>query len=365
MFRSRWWLFCAALALGSTLGATPPLTTIQDVLYSSDGTRFNGLITITWPSFEASDASNIAAQTLQLNITNGILFVQLVPTTDADTPAIYTVQYNSDNGTLYAEAWAVPPSSTSLRVIDVRVAPGTVTGSAPSSGSSTPPGNSSSSPILISDVTGLQAALNARPPEGTGFAVARTAIIDSTGAIDGAVGNLSDCMHVDGTSGSCGSSSGASVGFVDAEVPGGTLDGSNASFTLANSPSPALSLELFRNGLLMSQGGDYTLSGNAVTFFTLSIPQPGDVLLASYRLNVSLPNIGFVDQETPAGTVNGVNAAFTTSQIANPSSSLILFRNGLRMTPGVDYTLSSNAITFLAVVPQTGDILLCSYRIAQ
>ena len=372
MFRSRWWLSSAALVLGSTLCATPPLTTIQDVLFSSDGLRFNGLLTITWPSFEASDTSNIAAGAIELQITSGILYVQLVPTANADTPAIYTVQYNSNNGTLYTEAWAVPSSSDPLRVVDVRVAPGTVTGSAPSpsyppsSPSSTPPANSTG--LTISSVTGLQSALNARPVEGTGFTVSRAAIIDATGAIDGALGNLSDCLHVDGTSGSCGSASAGStvVGFVDSEVPGGTMDGSNSSFTLANTPNPATSLELFRNGLLMNQGGDYTLTGNAVAFLTSSIPQPGDAILASYRLGGSLPNVGFVDQETPSGTIDGVNSSFITSQVPNPPTSLILFLNGIRMTSGVDFTFSNNAISFLTgLQPQPGDILTCSYRVAQ
>jgi hypothetical protein len=368
MFRSRWWLICAALALGSTLWATPPLTTIEDVLYSSDGTRFNGLITIAWPSFEASDTSDIAAGTLQLQITSGILYVQLVPTSNAITPGIYTVQYNSNNGTLYTEAWAVPPSTVSLVVADVRVAPGTVTGSAPtptfppSSGSSTPPSNLTS--ITISEVTGLQSALNIRPIEGTGFTISRAAIIDSTGAIDGAIGNLSDCLHVDGSSGSCGSA-GGSPGFIDAEVPSGAVNGSNSSFSLANVPSPGASLELFRNGLLMDQGGDYTLTNNSVNFLAGSVPQSGDVLLASYRLNVTIPNVGFVDQETPSGTINGVNASFTSSQVPTPSTSLLFFRNGLRLTPGIDYTLSGSSISFLSgQVPQTGDVLLCSYRIA-
>jgi len=372
MFRPRWWLSCAALALGSTLCATPPLTTIQDVLFSSDGLRFNGLLTITWPSFEASDASNIAAGTIELQIADGILYVQLVPTSNADTPAIYTVEYNSNNGTLYTEAWSVPPSSTSLRVADVRLAPGTVTGSAPSPSplssypSSTPPANSSG--LTINSVTGLQSALNARPVEGTGFTVSRAAVIDATGAIDGALGNLSDCLHVDGTSGACGAASTGSavVGFVDSEVPGGTMDGSNSSFTLANTPNPAASLELFRNGLLMNQGGDYTLTGNTLAFLTSSIPQPGDVLLASYRLGGSLPNVGFVDQETPSGTIDGVNSSFITSQVPNPPTSLTLFLNGIRMTTGVDFTFSNNTISFLTgLQPQPGDILTCSYRVAQ
>ena len=374
MFGFRRWLLCATLAFGLKLGATPPLTTIQDVLFNSDGSRFNGALTISWQSFEASDTTNIAASSELLQISNGILYVQLVPTTNADTPAIYTVQYNSSGSTVYTEAWAVPPSSTSLRVRDVRVAPGTVTGSAPtpssppanSSGSTTPPANSTI--LQISNVTGLQNALNVRPTEGTAFTVSRAAVIDSTGAIDGATGNLSDCLHVDGTSGVCGTGSGGtSTGtFVDAESPAGTMDGTNAAFTLVSAPAPPASLAMFRNGLLLKQGNDYTLSGNALTFLTGAVPQPGDVLEASYRVSVTMTGVGFVDMEAPAGTINGSNASFTLSQVPNPLASLALFRNGIRLTSGVDYTVSSNSITFGAeYVPQTGDIVVCSYRVAQ
>ncbi|HLG97073.1 MAG TPA: hypothetical protein VKX49_12240 [Bryobacteraceae bacterium] len=375
MFRFRQWLLCATLGLGLKLGAAPPLTTIQDVLFNSDGSRFNGVLTISWQSFEASDTTNIGASTDRLQITNGILYVQLVPTTNADTPAIYTVQYNSSGSTMYTEAWAVPPSSTSLRVRDVRLAPGTVTGSAPtpssppgtgSNGTSTPPANSTA--LQITDITGLQNALNIRPTQGTAFAIARAAVIDSVGAIDGATGNLADCVHVDGTSGPCGSvSGGGGAGtFVDAEFPSGTLDGVNAHFTLANTPVPASSLQMFRNGLLLKQGNDYTVSGNTLTFLAGAIPQPADVLLGSYRISVALSGIGFVDMETPSGTLNGSNTSFTLSQIPSPASSLDVFRNGIRLTSGLDYTLSNNTLTFLSAdIPQTGDVLLCSYRVSQ
>ena len=98
---------------------------------------------------------------------------------------------------------------------------------------------------------------------GTAFGISRSAVIDATGAIDAAAGNLSDCLHVDGTSGPCGS---VSTTFIDAEIPAGTINGTNAAFTLANVPNPPASLALFRNGLLLTQGGDYTLSSNAITF---------------------------------------------------------------------------------------------------
>jgi len=360
MFRFRWWLWCA-LALGPSLEATPPLTTIQDVLFTADGNRFNGVITISWQSFEASDTSNVASGVTRVPVTNGILYLQLIPTTTALTPAIYTVQYYSNNKMFYTEAWTVSPSAASLRVQDVRMAPGTVTGG----GSPAP---SASTTVQIPDVSGLQAALNIRPTEGTGFTVSRAAVINASGSIDGAAGNLTDCMHVDGTSGPCGTGTGGSTTgtFVDAEIPAGTLDGANASFTLANAPNPSSSLYIYRNGLLLKSAADYSLSGAAITFLAGAVPQPGDALLASYRLGVTLSGIGFVDSETPAGALDGINAGFTLSQVPNPASSLAVFRNGVRLKSGVDYTNAANGITFTSgLLPQPGDVLVCSYRVAQ
>jgi len=352
MFSFKWWLLYAGLAFSVRLEATPPLTTISDTLFNADATPFSGVVTISWPTFEASDTSNVAAESEQIQVNGGVLFVQLVPTTNANTAAIYTVQFASLGVSLFTQAWAVPPSDVPLRVRDVLVAPGSVSGSAPAVVTL----------ISIADVTGLQSALSVRATIGTSFAISRSAIIDATGAIDGAEGNLSDCLHVDGTSGPCAS---FSTTFIDGEIPQGALNGVNASFVLANVPDPSTSLALFRNGLLLLQGGDYVLAANGVTFQTGAVPQSTDILLASYRLSVSLPGVGFVDQETPSGVINGVNAAYTLSQTPAPSTSLAVYRNGVRLTPGVDYTAVGSAITFGPILPQTGDTVICSYRIVQ
>ena len=71
--------------------------------------------------------------------------------------------------------------------------------------------------------------------------------------------------------------------FSDGETPTGVINAMNTTFTLNFSPSPTVSLTLSRNGLLMKQGTDYSLSGTVITFFPGSVPQTGDVLLASYR----------------------------------------------------------------------------------
>jgi hypothetical protein len=262
----------AAGAIGIAAGQ-PALTTIQDILYRADGTRFTGTMFIKYNSFLAGDTSNIATANLTLAIVNGVLRVRLVPTTTASAGAQYNVTYNSNGIDQFTEIWAVPPSTLILRVRDVRVSTGTIVGPGPVT-----------TPVQIGDVVGLANELAVRPMKGVGFGVGRTAVINQAGQIDAASGNLGDCVHVDGSSGPCGSGGGATGGsFADAEIPIGLVNGSNTVFTLSSAPSPAASLELSRNGLLQLAGTDYQISGNTVTFFLASVPQSGDLLVASYR----------------------------------------------------------------------------------
>lgn len=71
--------------------------------------------------------------------------------------------------------------------------------------------------------------------------------------------------------------------FIEAETPAGTIDGTNLAFTLASTPGPLVSLRLFRNGIRLTQGSDYTIAANKITFVQGAQPQAGDVLLADYR----------------------------------------------------------------------------------
>lgn len=270
-------LLVLLLAATGVAQAQPALTTIQDILYRADGTRFSGTMFITWSSFLAGDTSNIATANLTLPIVNGVLRVQLVPTTTASAGAQYNVTYQSGGVNQFTEVWAVPPSGPKLRVRDVRLSSGVVVGSAPST-----------APIQIGDVTGLANALAVRATEGAGFSIGRTAIINPSGQIDAAAGNLGDCMHVDGSSGACGTGTSGGTGgilplFSDAETPAGTVNGVNAAFTLLFAPSPIGSLIIFRNGVLQTHGIDYSIAGNVVTFLVGSLPQTGDTLIASYR----------------------------------------------------------------------------------
>lgn len=339
--------------------AQPPLTTIQDTLYKADGTLFNGLLIISWNSFLADNQANIVSQSITVQVVGGIFQVQLVPTADANPPTAYTVTYNSAGKIQFQETWVVPVSTTPLTISQVRTSNSTTTAS--------PVQPAQQTPIAENAVTGLTNDLSLRPIKGPGFATGSVAMIDPNGMIDAVVGNPSDCVFVGGTSGPC--STGGGVQYSDGETPGGTMDGNNASFTLANAPSPAQSLVLFRNGIAQNPAADYTLSGSTVQFLTGAVPQPGDSLSAWYRLSGGSSGsqtgaVQYSDGETPGGTMDGVNATFTLLNSPSPAHSLELFRNGVALQSSVDYTLSGSTVQFLSgAVPEPGDTLLAWYRL--
>jgi hypothetical protein len=97
------------------------------------------------------------------------------------------------------------------------------------------------------------------------------------------------------------------------EIPSGLVNGVNAAFGLAATPSPAASLTLFRNGLLMRQGVDYQITGSAITFFSVSIPQTGDLLMANYR---------FADPSNPLGSLTAPQVVCSSAGISTSATSL-------------------------------------------
>ena len=299
--------------------AAPSLTTIQDVLYKANGERFSGIAVIEWSSFEASDSSNVAAGSVTVRIVDGVFRTQLVPTTNSRPAAHYTVRYNSDGKTQFTETWAVPASVTPVGLRVVRTV-----GSPPVIGGET-------APIEITDVTGLEDELAARPTKGSEYTPYGVAVIGPTGLLESATGDPTDCVRVDSTSGPCSFDSSTS-GFVDNETPGGAINGSNRVFTLSVAPVPESGLMVYRNGLLQRSGVDYTLAGVTITFVTAATPQSGDILLAFYRLASADPGVE-PPPELPAPTVqvlcigNGATTSSTTAtslaQCVIPAGTLV------------------------------------------
>lgn len=95
-----------------------------------------------------------------------------------------------------------------------------------------------------------------------------------TNAGSGAWVATSDQAYVAPTTGSVGH-------LVTREVPSGTINGSNATFTLANTPLAGTDTgELNGVDLQSGAGNDYTISGATITM--LQVPQTGDRLLWTY-----------------------------------------------------------------------------------
>ena len=110
------------------------------------------------------------------------------------------------------------------------------------------------------------------------------------------------------TTGGGGSGGGAAITF--SETPGGAVNGVNLTFTLVGTPSPSTSLLLTRNGLLQTQATDYTLSGSTITFLSVSKPQTGDILRATYQTYAGTA-VSFASPG-PIGSVVPNTGAFTT-----------------------------------------------------
>jgi hypothetical protein len=318
-------IFSILLATGAL--AQTGLTTIQDTVTTADGKPFNGTVIVTWNGFTAPSGGTIAPHSTSAQIYNGVLSILLVPTTTASAGAYYLATYNSSDGlTTWSETWEVPPSVTPLNLNQVRV-PQAGSGSSGSSGGS---GGSITLPIPISDVSNLSSTL--------------ATMSASISTLTTQVTSLT-----------------VTPIFVDGETPGGSVNGSNKSFTLATSPSPATSLDLYRNGLAQSVGVDYTISGNTITFLQVATPQPGDLLEAFYRAAGIGQAAAFADNEAPAGVENGVNSTFTLSYAPNPAISLRLYKNGLLLRQGSEYLVAGTTITF-ATAPQATDVILSYYR---
>ena len=73
-----------------------------------------------------------------------------------------------------------------------------------------------------------------------------------------------------------------SANFVDKEIPSGSINSSNVTFTLANAPT-AGSEHVYLNGVLQESGAgnDYTITGAVITY--LSAPLTGEKIRVSYR----------------------------------------------------------------------------------
>lgn len=135
--------------------------------------------------------------------------------------------------------------------------------------------------------TGVATALAVAAGTAAGFAVLSSGLLTATEfpALTGDVTNTGGSLAttINHTSGSGFTKY---TDFITNETPTGTINGSNTSFTLVNTPATGTSsvstLELYLNGQLLESGSgnDYTLSAGTITM--LFAPVTGDKLRANY-----------------------------------------------------------------------------------
>ena len=162
--------------------------------------------------------------------------------------------------------------------------------------------------------------------------------------------------------------------LTDADVAAANIDGVPATPSLRTLGTGAQQAAAGNDARLSD---DRTASGlrTATTIVSVSAaaaPTVGQVLVALSPSSaewqdqfVGLTDANIVENETPAGTIDGVNAVFTLA--ATPvAGTEQLYLNGIRRKEGAgnDYTISGDTITFNAgAIPITGDSLLVDYRV--
>lgn len=124
------------------------------------------------------------------------------------------------------------------------------------------------------------------------------------------------------------------------EIPAGLINSSNVTYTLLNTPSPTNSLLLFKNGLLLSSTGDYSLVNKTIT--TVSPPISGSVLSADYTY-ASTTGIGLytVGVTTPSTTTLNSMATW-----GNTTGTQLLTNSGITTDGSISITVGGNISGF-------------------
>lgn len=148
--------------------------------------------------------------------------------------------------------------------------------------------------------------------------------------------------------------------------------------TLINGQANVIGVMLFRDGILMTEGLDYTRDGGKVTMTTP--PTGNDILTArvfaigrnlggpgptryiapwTLRLAGAFDGVStsyqIVFGPTIAGICDGVNPTFTWQVWVQRGQ---VWRNGILQTQGIDIAWAPTAVKFLPnAIPQAGDII--------
>jgi len=90
-----------------------------------------------------------------------------------------------------------------------------------------------------------------------------------------------------------------------------------------------------------------------------------DLVLEPYRWIFNggqFNGVNWINNEVPTGVIDGTNVTFGLAQVPNPTSSILLMKNGLVQFQGTNYTINGQTLTLSAAPQADGDTPLDSLR---
>ncbi len=145
------------------------------------------------------------------------------------------------------------------------------------------------------------------------------------------------------TPSSAGATGGGNLHLWSQEIPTGSINSANLSFTITNYPYSVTTIMLFRNGLYQNNGVDYSVT-NGVNILFAAAPLTGDEIVATYALGGTVPYV-YVQSITTI-SITTTSIAFTPSPTASYTPGVAVFVNGLQRIANTDFTASGSGLGF-------------------
>ncbi len=128
------------------------------------------------------------------------------------------------------------------------------------------------------------------------------------------------------------------------EIPAGSINSVNTTYSISFGPFSNSAFLLFKNGLYQSQGSsltsDYNINGNIITFN--SPPLTGDELVCTYAQGGTVPYTYVQGTQVLSSVTTVINLSSVMSNTASPA----VFLNGLQRSANTDFTASAATINF-------------------